>query len=94
MNRLFTALFCVLLAACGSRESAQFTPPRFVSVQSEMTGRNTVALHCTLSDDRVESCGFLYGKDVNMDCRLECQLSGLYFYAGISDLADCVDYSW
>ena len=94
MNKVFTAFVCALLVACSSRESAQFAPPRFVSAESEKTGRNAVTLHCTLSDNRVETCGFLYGSDGVLDRRLECELSGLSFEASVSGISDGVDYSW
>lgn len=94
MNKVFTAFICALLVACSSRESAQFAPPRFVSVQSEVTGRNAVTLSCTLSSDRVETCGFLYGADGNLDHRLECGLTGLSFEAVVSGFTDETSFTW
>ena len=53
-----------------------------------------MCLRCTLSDGRVEKCGFLYGTDGKLDRCLECELSGLSFEASISGIVDDVAYSW
>ena len=94
MNKVWTAFLCALLVACSSRDSEQFAPPRFVSAESEVTGRNAVTLRCTLSSDRVESCGFLYGAAGKLDKRLECEMSGLSFQIVIPALLEEIDYTW
>lgn len=94
MKKVLTAVLCMILAACSSRESAQFAPPRFVSATSEVTGRNAVTLHCTLSDGRVESCGILYGRDGKLNKRVDCDLNEDSFDITISELADDVIYTW
>ena len=94
MKKIFIALVCALLSACGSYESGQFAPPRFVSVESEVTGRAVITLRCTLSDGRVESCGFLYGEGDKPYHKVECELSDLSFETCLDGLKDDVGYSW
>ena len=94
MKKIFIALVCALLSACGSYESGQFAPPRFVSVESEVTGRAVITLRCTLSDGRVESCGFLYGEGDKPYHKVECELSDLSFETCLEGLKDDVGYTW
>lgn len=94
MKKIFIALVCALLSACGSYESGQFAPPRFVSVESEVTGRAVITLRCTLSDGRVESCGFMYGEGDKPYQIVECKLTGVSFETSLEGLKDDVGYSW
>ena len=94
MKKIIIALFCPLLIACGNHESEQFAPPRFVSVESEVTGRAIITLRCTLSDSRVESCGFLYGEGDKPYRKVECGLSGQSFETSLDGIKDDVGYTW
>ena len=69
-------------------------PPRFESVLAEPGGLGTASLRCTVSDGRIESCGFLYGVGERLDNRLECELSGLAFEAKLTGLSDGTAYSF
>ena len=94
MKRFLTVVVLFLLAACDGSESVQFAPPGFVSVESAVTGRGAVTLRCILSSGRVESCGFLYGEDGELDQRRECSIEDNSFCLSVSGLLDEVDYTW
>jgi len=86
-------LLCLFLAACTESESGRFAPPSFVSVESEQIG-DAIVLRCTLSDGRVERCGFRYGAGGQLDRAVECVIDGTSFEARLTGLADGVDYSY
>ena len=83
-----------MLSVCSGGESERYMPPRFESLLAEPGGLGTASLRCTVSDGRVESCGFLYGVGERLDNRLECELSGLAFEAKLTGLADGTGYSF
>ncbi len=83
-----------MLSVCSGGESERYMPPRFESVLAEPGGLGTASLRCTVSDGRIESCGFLYGVGERLDNRLECELSGLAFEAKLTGLSDGTAYSF
>ena len=88
------ALLCLLAAACVEQESPRFGPPSFVSVDSELQGREAVLLKCVLTDSRLESCGFMYGQGEQLDRVVECRLSGNGFQTVLSGITPGVVYTW
>lgn len=91
---IYIWLAIALVPACGWGDSDLFTPPRFSSLEVESNQLGEVLLRCSLSDDRVEHCGFLYGVGERLDNRLECELSGLDFEAKLTGLDDGAVYSF
>ena len=87
-------MFCLIAAACLPVEDVQFGPPSFLSVESQVNGRTAVILRCTLSDARVESCGFMYGEGEEFGNKVECMLNGNCFEAVITDVTPGVVYGW
>ena len=89
MSQFVSALlFGLLLAACSGKEAGRFAAPEFLSAEVVVSGASA-SFTCTLSSDRVESCGVLLD-----DAYLEGKLNGSVFTVRADDLECDHSYTW
>ena len=83
----------MFFVCCQPLESERFAPPHVESASCLVEGRDAVVLRCTLSDSRVERCGFSYGTGEKQNI-VECTLDGASFDLRLDDLVRGVVYTW
>ena len=90
------ALLLILLVGCKQQRpsSVDFSAPEFVSLDSSIEMRN-VLLECTLSNARIEECGFAYaavGRHIFTE--INSKIQGISFEQEINDLKPGTTYNW
>lgn len=83
----------VLSAACTKSESEGFTTPEIVSSEATVE-QFDVVLRCTLSSQRAERCGFVYGVAGSPPETVFCTLNGSSFEYHLNDLTPGATYTW
>ncbi len=88
---IFVALLALWLVSC--RENGnEFHAPEITKAEAVVEG-STATLRCTLSNDRIERCGFRLS-DGEKDSELEAVLSGNSFEATVQGLQVDITYSF
>lgn len=95
INLVFIVLLSILVGCKQQRPtSVDFSAPEFVSLDSSIEMRN-VLLECTLSNARVEECGFAYaavGRHIFTE--INSKIQGRSFEQEINDLKPGTTYIW
>lgn len=85
------ALLALWLVSCRENEN-EFHAPEITKAEAVVEG-STATLRCTLSNDRIERCGFRLS-DGEKDSELEAVLSGNSFEATVQGLQVDITYSF
>jgi hypothetical protein len=82
-------------ASCGGDTgSGAFTAPEFLKTEADVV-RLSVTLSCSLSSERVDACGFTFGKeDSGSLTDLEAALDGKDFELTLKGLDPATTYKW
>ena len=88
----FICLWAVLLSACRGQNGQEFMAPEILSIEADVSGA-TAVLRATLSDSRVERCGFTLD-DGETKVMLDGELQDLVFSATATGLEVDKTYHW
>ena len=88
----FICLWAVLLSACRGQNGQEFMAPEIFSLEAEVSGA-TAVLRATLSDSRVDRCGFSLS-DGETTLLLDATLEDMVFSATAKGLVFNKTYRW